>query len=242
MPRWEYREPPGHFFSALQRKQVEALFEAIVPGGQSNPGAIDAGAVEYVDRLLAMDAATYYDIPRWQQQYAVGLPILAAAASRRYSKPLEQFTTEEATTLLSELARGVVLGDPEQQWQKDFFATLRGHAIEGCFADQRWGGNRDNVIWEWYGYPTGPARDFKRNAATAHANEGPIQPNANEMIPGWRPTHSGNTTTAIASPERSESATLVSSVAEKLAAIAATTNPGEPWPDPESREFERVRP
>ena len=50
-------------------------------------------------------------------------------------------------------ARVVKTGFPDAAWQKSFFLTLRGHAIEGCLADPRWGGNRDGVIWNWLGYP-----------------------------------------------------------------------------------------
>jgi hypothetical protein len=36
--------------------------------------------------------------------------------------------------------------------QRQLFALLRDHCIQGCFADPRWGGNRDAAMWRWFGY------------------------------------------------------------------------------------------
>jgi len=213
--------------------QVQVLLEAIVPGSDTNPGAIDASAVEYVDRLLAMDDSTYYDISRWRQQYAQGLAVLASVAATRFAgKALEKLSPDEATKLLTDLAAGTLLGAPPQSWQADFFNTLRSHAIEGCFADQRWGGNRDNIIWEWYGYPTGPAQPFKRGQS-GPANPGPQVPVDLPKPPPtpWRPTLSGNAATATKDPEQVESATLTPDLAKQAAQLTSDNKPGTPWPE-----------
>lgn len=33
-----------------------------------------------------------------------------------------------------------------------FFRTLLRHCLQGCFADPRWGGNKDKIIWRAMGY------------------------------------------------------------------------------------------
>jgi len=230
---WKYREPAGRFFTPAQRKQVEVLLEAILPGGAANPGATDAGAAEYVDRLLAMDAATYYDIPRFRQQYAQGLPVLAAAAAERFGgKDLSALAPAEVTALLTDLAAGKLLGATPQSWQSDLFATLRAHAIEGCFADRRWGGNRGNVVWEWYGYPTGPARDFDRATWKGPANPGPAQPDAALPIVGWNPGLSGSTVTSVKDPGEIQSATVVPEIAVRATQVIDPAKPGQPLAEP----------
>lgn len=152
------------FLSPTQRRQVAAVFEAIWPGGQANPGARDAGAADYLDLLLGCADSVYYDIANWRPQYVAGLAMLSAAALTRpgLAKPLEQLTVPEMTGLLQDLAAGTLGGFPDAAWQKQFFATLRAHAIEGCLADARWGGNQNGVIWKWLGYPNGQAAVFKR--------------------------------------------------------------------------------
>jgi gluconate 2-dehydrogenase gamma chain len=150
------------FLSSNQLLQVAAVFEALWPGGPDNPGARDAGAADYLDLLFGCDDAVYYEIKNWRPMYVAGLAMLSAAALSRptLAKPLDQLTVAEMTALLKELAAGTLSGFPDVAWQKRFFTTLRAHAIEGCLADARWGGNQNSVIWKWLGYPNGQARDF----------------------------------------------------------------------------------
>lgn len=158
---WILREPEGRTFDAEGRRQLEAAFEAILPGTPTSPGATDANAAEYLDRLLAMDESTFYDIPRWRALYAKALPALTAAAESLHGSSLADLPAEKRVDVLGRLQRGELQGMPADVDQRGFFGLLRGHCIEGCFADPRWGGNTDRVMWRWYGYLQ-PARPFKR--------------------------------------------------------------------------------
>jgi hypothetical protein len=155
-----FQPGPERFLGAGEKDAVAALFEAILPGDEHSPGARDADAAEYVSVLLAQDAAVYYEIPAWQALYRAALPALAAAAGR----PLAELSVGEATARLSSLAAGTLAGLPPELDQRKLFATLRAHCIEGCFADPRWGGNRDAVVWRWFGYLS-PPEDFPRQEA-----------------------------------------------------------------------------
>jgi gluconate 2-dehydrogenase gamma chain len=151
---------PERFLSAGEKDAVAALFEAILPGDEHSPGARDADAAEYVSVLLAQGAAVYYEIPAWQALYRAALPALEAASGR----PLAELSVPDATALLSSLAAGSLAGLPAEIDQKKLFSTLRAHCIEACFADPRWGGNHDAVVWRWFGYLK-PAEDFHREEA-----------------------------------------------------------------------------
>jgi hypothetical protein len=160
---WQLRQTGAHFFSGDQRAAVETLFEAILPGGATNPGARDVGSAEYLDQLLARDDSTYYELRDWRPLYTAGLAMLNAAAITMFGgRTVGVLNPDETTSLLAGLSKGTLLGFPSATWQTGFFAVIRSQCIEGCFADQRWGGNRANVMWQWYGYPTGPAVDFDR--------------------------------------------------------------------------------
>jgi hypothetical protein len=151
------------FFSPTERAQVEVLLEAIWPGGPANPGARDARAADYVDFLLGQPESSYYEIARWQKQYSTGLAALHAATSTGpLKKPLATLTVDEATSLLADLAAGKVPTFSDEPSQRDFFAVLRAHCIEGCLGDPRWTGSDRQVVWRWLGYPGGGAQDFSR--------------------------------------------------------------------------------
>ncbi len=148
----------ARFLSDEQREQLQVLFEAILPGRPDAPGAGDAGAADYVDHLLASDESSYYEIPAWRTLYQETLTALDAAARERTGTALAALDSAQATALLQAFAAGEI-----PNLERRVFATLRGHCIEGCFADPRWGGNRDRVIWRWLGYQV-PAQEFVRDA------------------------------------------------------------------------------
>jgi gluconate 2-dehydrogenase gamma chain len=149
---WRLDTPETRFFTAEERAQVEALFDAIFPGGEDAPSASDAKAAEYLDRFLAMDPGSYYEIAGWRALYREALPALAGAAQSAYDESLQDLDPEQVTELMRELAAGTLSPFPADVDQRALFATIRNHTIEGCFADPRWGGNRDRLIWRWYGY------------------------------------------------------------------------------------------
>lgn len=165
--------PQAVFFWPEQRKQLEVLFDAILPGTADSPGATDAGAAELVDRLLGAEPPTYYEVPAWRTLYVDGLAALDAACRARNKVPLASATPAHATELVADLAAGAIEGMPAGPAgtagtagvdQHQLFGVLRAHCIEGCFADPRWGGNRNSVMWRWYGY-LGPSQPFRRGGA-----------------------------------------------------------------------------
>jgi gluconate 2-dehydrogenase gamma chain len=160
---WGYKAPKERFLTDEEKQQVVAIFEAILPGGDKNPGATDVRAADYLDRLLAMDDSEYYEIADWKPLYRAGLAMLNAASQGKFKKALYQLNADQMTALLTDLKAGNLDGFPSPAWQRDrFFPILRQHCIEGSFADPRWGGNRDGLMWSWYGYPNGPSKDFTR--------------------------------------------------------------------------------
>ncbi len=157
-------QPKDAFLNESQEARLGVLFDAIVPGDDRAPSATEVGAVKFLSLNLARD--DYYEVPGWRTLYADGLAALdAASSSHNGGRGLADLSKEEATALLERLAKGELQGMPEGFDQRRFFSTLRGHCVEGCFADPRWGGNRNELMWGWYGY-SAPARDFDRPSGT----------------------------------------------------------------------------
>lgn len=152
-----------HYLTPERRRGVEVVFEAILPGTADAPGATDSGAAEFVDRLLAIDPSVFYEVAGWRTQYDAGLDALEAAAQQRFGGALGDLGPADAKALVTDLAGGALAPWPQEVDQKRLFGTLRGHCIEGCFADPRWGGNQDGVMWRWIGYAQ-PAHEFRRGA------------------------------------------------------------------------------
>jgi gluconate 2-dehydrogenase gamma chain len=154
--------PRRRYLGETGRRQVEALFEAILPGTPTSPGARDVGAAHFLDGLLAVDGHELHEVPAWRHLYAAALPALDRVARDRFDRPLADLDVAQATELLRDLEAGRLGGGlPAGVDPRQLFATLRDHCIEGCLADPRWGGNRNRVAWRWLGYAA-PAEDFQR--------------------------------------------------------------------------------
>jgi len=139
-PQEEAALPEARFFTPQEWAAVEAAAARIFPSNDG-PGAREAEVVRYIDRALA-DA-----YPEHQQLYRQGIAELEEVSAARYGASFASLGPEQQDTLLTELAQAGFL----------WFALLRDHTIEGCFADPSYGGNKDGVLWEWIGYP-GPVQ------------------------------------------------------------------------------------
>ncbi len=158
-------DPPDEgFFDEQRERQLDALFEAILPGDAASPGASEVRAGRYLSLLLAIEEPSYYELQDWQVLYSQALPALDEASGALYAgRAVAELTLDETTELLRRLSQGTLEPMPAELDQKRLFATLRGHCIEGCFCDPRWGGNADGQMWRWFGY-TADAEDLDRSS------------------------------------------------------------------------------
>jgi len=112
------------------REVLEAIADRLIPPDEHGPGAVQAGAVTYIERALqgpyAHHAAAYADGVAALEGFA-DLPPAAQDARLR---ELE--------------------GTP-------FFELVRAHVLEGMFGDPSHGGNAGGAGWRLLGYP-GPRR------------------------------------------------------------------------------------
>lgn len=125
---------------------VAAVFERMFPADEHGPGAVEIGAVTYLDRALAgyeRDKAT---------AYVLGLDALDHCARERHGVGFADCSAEAQDDLISNLEQGELTGFlvPDQ---RELFAMLRGHLQEGLFADPAHGGNRDKAGWRFLGHP-----------------------------------------------------------------------------------------
>ena len=131
------------FFTAGEARLVDALTERIIPADQ-DPGASQAGVVEFIDRQLVRHYRKY------QTTYRGGLAAVEASARARFGKAFADLPPDAQSQLLA-----AVEEDPAT---KDFFAMLVAHTMQGYYGDPRHGGNRDQVAWRMLGLPYPPVR------------------------------------------------------------------------------------
>ena len=173
-----------------ERAVIEAAAARIVPSDE-DPGAREAGVIDYIEGLLATDDVDTDISPREKKEYANFL--LGSMGGRAEEQQATLFKLNglgsrhrhaycggvvELDRLAAELRPGADfcgLDGAEQDQvltvldeRKDpFFTLLVAHTMEGFYGHPRHGGNKDRAGWQVLGYP------------------GPSFPHGNESPYGW---------------------------------------------------------
>lgn len=94
------RERPseGRWFTPAEHRVVAALCDIIVPSDESGPGALEAGVLERLDRMVALSSE-----PR--RLYALGLLAFDELANRKGGHAFADLTDKEKIDLIKELER-----------------------------------------------------------------------------------------------------------------------------------------
>lgn len=133
--------------SAGEWKLVEAISARIIPA-DDEPGAIEAGVVNFVDKALANEDKAL------QPVYKAGLAGVDAVVQKRFKKIFVELTASEQDEVLVALESGKADGWPKGAvGSADFFAAVRAHTVFGFLCDPVYGGNRDYAGWKVTGYP-----------------------------------------------------------------------------------------
>jgi gluconate 2-dehydrogenase gamma chain len=161
-------KPAYLFFNAAEASFIEAACERLIPTDESGPGALGAGAPNYLDKQLggAWGAGErLYRSGPWQagtpwQGYQ--LPFTPAelfhSALRainddftKHGSPFSELSPQAQDAYLKSLEAGGK--DLDGVPSAIFFALLLQMTVEGFFSDPVYGGNRDMVAWRMSGFP-----------------------------------------------------------------------------------------
>jgi gluconate 2-dehydrogenase gamma chain len=123
---------------------VAAAVERIVPRDEE-PGAIDLGVPEYIDRALATPTLSHV-----REDFVRGTEVLMRRAVGRHKKPFPQLTPAEQDALLTQFKES-----PPGTGEQHYWTVLIGLTMEGLFGDPIHGGNRNGRGWELIGYGSG---------------------------------------------------------------------------------------
>jgi hypothetical protein len=90
-------ETTPRFFNPQQFAALRRLCDILMPPLKGSPGALDAGAPEFLDFLIGASPAER------KQRYTAGLDALNAQARKRFSKPFAVVEATQAVELLAPL-------------------------------------------------------------------------------------------------------------------------------------------
>lgn len=118
-----------------QMRTLAAFIDRLIPRDELGPGAIEAGAQIYIDRVLAGPNANE------KASFIQGLQAVDAYAQRVHGAALAELSVEKRDQVLT-----AMVADP-------FFNRARRLTIEGMFSDPYYGGNRNFAGWDLIRYP-----------------------------------------------------------------------------------------
>ena len=126
---------------------MNAICEQIIPADQ-DPGAREAGVVNYIDVQLSSYFKAYRDT------YRRGLASVDALSQARLGRNFAELAAPEQADVLREV----------EQKAKAFFDLVLAHTMQGFYGDPRHGGNREAVSWKMLALPFPPVRGRRGGA------------------------------------------------------------------------------
>ena len=121
-----------------------AAAERLLPR-DADPGALDLGVPEYIDRALAND-----ELDSWLQPFLRGLEVIDQDAMQRHKKVFIHLAAAQQ----DEILKAWQTGEPGE---RHFFEMLLSLTFEGAFGDPTYGGNKEGKGFAMVGfYPPHP--------------------------------------------------------------------------------------
>jgi len=143
--RWRYLSPE-------QARTLEAICEQIIPADR-DPGARNAGVVDFIDRQLAGFYRQFRDV------YRIGLTALNDTSRQLHGADFAAMPWDQQTAVLRSIENANA-GGPAWQGTSpaEFFSMVVAHTMQGFYGSPRHGGNREAASWRMLGVPDPPIR------------------------------------------------------------------------------------
>lgn len=122
---------------------LAAIADRIFPRTDT-PGAVEIGALNYIETALAGDYAAL--VPLYRQ----GLRAIGRHARMRFGARFVALSGQQQDEILGEFEAGSVASFKKAS---EFFETVRYHVLEGIFCEPQYGGNKDMLGWRLVNFP-----------------------------------------------------------------------------------------
>src|SRR5215475_14594029 len=122
---------------------LAAIADRIFPKTDT-PGAVEIGAVNYIEIALVGDYAALAPL------YSQGLRAVGRHSRSKFGERFLELTEAQKDAVLKDFEAGAV---ETFKPAAEFFEALRQHVLEGVFCEPQYGGNKNMAGWRLVDFP-----------------------------------------------------------------------------------------
>jgi len=135
--------------TARETEILAAMTDRLIPSDQLGPGAVEAGALRFIDRLLSESGSGSLDA------YRAGIAALDRYSRYSRGAPFVELSERDQDSILIDVQSGSATGSATgfRGSSASFFNMVKSHTWRGTFGDPEYGGNVDFIGWDILRYP-----------------------------------------------------------------------------------------
>jgi gluconate 2-dehydrogenase gamma chain len=135
--------------TAAETEILAAMIDRLIPSDDLGPGAIEAGALRFIDRALSEAESASVDA------YRSGIAALDRYSRYSRGAPFAELSPREQDSVLIDVQAGSATGAGTGFVGSSaaFFNMVKDHTWQGMFGDPQYGGNVGFAGWDLIRYP-----------------------------------------------------------------------------------------
>lgn len=135
--------------TADEAEVLEAIMRRLIPNDEHGPGAVEAGALNYIDRALGGFLSDS------RETYRSGLAAFDRYCRMTRGAPFLELSTVDQDSVLIDCEGGSATGSGAGFTGSSgaFFGMVKSHTWQGVFGDPYYGGNANFIGWDLIRYP-----------------------------------------------------------------------------------------
>ncbi len=135
--------------TAHETEILSAMVDRLIPSDEMGPGALEAGALRFIDRALSEAESASADA------YRSGLAALDRYSQYTRGAPFLELSPRDQDSVLVDCQIGAATGAGVgfEGSSAAFFNMVKSHTWQGTFGDPQYGGNVQFAGWDLIRYP-----------------------------------------------------------------------------------------
>jgi gluconate 2-dehydrogenase gamma chain len=135
--------------TAQETEILAAMVDRLIPSDEMGPGALEAGALRFIDRALSEAESQQVEA------YRAGLAALDRYSRYTRGAPFLELSPRDQDSVLVDCQIGSATGAGVgfEGSSAGFFNMVKSHTWQGTFGDPQYGGNVDFAGWDLIRYP-----------------------------------------------------------------------------------------